>query len=192
MLCSFESSPKSQTNICIISLKVKRSPVKRLTLGQYQHGAPLIENTMHLSSGTLHFDPLKGTKHWEPYWGLLQCDPEIAKYYAWHLKKYGVECETFNLWGIHVSVLKGQEKDQGIDQDKWDEQSKLLEGVEVDFYYNQVIRFDNGKHAWVDVYSEELAAVRERFGLPFKPWYHLTIGRLIRPFEVDFTNYGIR
>ena len=55
-----------------------------------------------------------------------------------------------------------------------------LEGVEIEFAYNHIIRYENGKHAWIDVYSEDLSAIREMYGFPFKPWYHLTIGRLVR------------
>lgn len=118
---------------------------------------------------------MQGTKHFDPWWALLECDEDIAKYYAWHMKKYGVEVNPANLWGVHVSVLKG-ETPPNIQA--W----RKYEGYEVEFHYNHLIRFDNGKHAWVDVYSEDLSAIREEFGFPAKPWYHLTIGRLIRPY----------
>lgn len=140
---------------------------------------------MFTSTGIFHYDPLPGTKHYEPNWALLKCDEDIANYYAWHLKKHGVEVDPFNLWGVHVSSLKG---DLPVNPEVWGK----YEGYEVEFHYNHIIRYDNGKHAWVDVYSEDLSAIREELGFPPKFWYHLTIGRLVRPFNVDFTNYGIR
>jgi hypothetical protein len=132
---------------------------------------------MFSSSGILRFDPKKNTKHFTPWWCLLECDENIAEYYAWLLKKYGLESNSKSLWGTHISVIKGEDIP---DPSTWGN----LEGMEVDFNYNNFVRFENGKHAWVDVYSEDLSAVREMLGLPFKPWYHLTIGRLERPYEI--------
>jgi hypothetical protein len=139
---------------------------------------------MFTSSGIFHYDPLPGTKHYEPWWALLSCDQQIAEYYAWFLKRQGVEVETANLWGVHVSVLKGEVPPNLENWGKY-------EDFEVEFHYNHFIRHDNGKHAWVDIYSEDLSAIRQELGFPAKPWYHLTIGRLIRPYGVDFTKYGL-
>lgn len=68
------------------------------------------ENTMFTSTGILHYDPGQGQKHYEPWWALLVCDDEVARYYAWQLKKHGVEVypNDKGLWGTHVSVLKGE------------------------------------------------------------------------------------
>lgn len=87
--------------------------------------------------------------------------------------------------GTHVSLLKG---DSPPNPEYWGK----YEGFEVEFHFNHLIRYDNGKHAWTDVYSEDLSAIREELGFPPKFWYHLTVGRLVRPYVVDFTNDGIR
>lgn len=131
---------------------------------------------MFISTGILQYDPGLGAKHFDPWWALLLCDPEIVRYYSWQLKKYGVEVYSNDkgLWGTHVSVLKG---DIPPDPSLW----KKYQGYEVEFHYNHLIRVDNGEHAWVDVYSEDLSAIRQELGFPFKPWYHLTVGRLVRP-----------
>ncbi len=141
---------------------------------------------MFTSSGTLQYDPGKGQKHFDPWWALLVCDNEISRYYAWHLKKYGLELfpNDKGLWGTHISVLKGEPPPDPAAWGKYD-------GYEIEFHYNHWLRFDNGKHAWVDIYSEDLSHIREMLGFDSKPWYHLTIGRLVRPYEVDFTKYGI-
>lgn len=141
---------------------------------------------MLTSTGVLQYDPGKGTKQFDPWWALLTCDDEICKYYAWQMKRRGVELypNDKGLWGTHVSVLKG---DVPIDPSKWGK----YQDYEVKFHYNHLVRYDNGKHAWVDVYSEDLSFIRQELGFDAKPWYHLTIGRLVRPFEVNFEKYGI-
>lgn len=141
---------------------------------------------MFTSTGILQYDPGRGLKHFDPWWALLTCDDELSRYYAWQLKKHGVEVypNDKGLWGTHVSVLKG---DVPPNQSNW----AKYDGFEIEFHYNHLIRYDNGKHAWVDVYSEDLSYIRQELGFDSKPWYHMTIGRLVRPFEVDFTKYGI-
>lgn len=131
---------------------------------------------MFTSSGIVRFDPLKGSKHHEPWWCLLECDKQVAEYYAWLIKRYGLPVNTSSPWGTHISIIKGETVPN---PSQWGK----LEGAEIEFHYNHWVRFDNGQHAWVDVYSEDLAAVRESVGLPFKPWYHLTVGRLERTWE---------
>src|ERR1700688_244299 len=131
---------------------------------------------MFTSSGILQFDPLKGTKHFEPWWCLLSCDKQIAEYYSWLIKRYGLPVNTSSPWGTHISVIRG---DTIPDPSAWGK----LEGVEGEFAYNHVVRYDNGQHAWVDVYSEDLSGVREMLGLKPKPWFHLTIGRLDHAYD---------
>jgi hypothetical protein len=141
---------------------------------------------MLTSTGILHYDPGVGTKNFDPHWAILLCDDEIARYYAWHFKRRGIELHSNDkgLWKTHVSVLKG---DTPPNLEAW----KKYEGYEIEFHYNHIVRWDNGKHAWVDVYSEDLSYIRRELGFDSKPWYHLTIGRLVHPFDVDFTKYGI-
>lgn len=144
------------------------------------------EQIMFTSSGILQYDPRSGTKHDEAWWALLICDNELSRYYARLLKSHGVEVypNDKSLWGTHISVLKGAEPPNPVAWGKYD-------GYEVEFHYNHLVRYDNGKHAWVDIYSDDLSYIRQELGFDAKPWYHLTIGRLVRPFEVDFAKYGI-
>ena len=142
---------------------------------------------MFTSTGILQYDPGQGLKHFDPHWALLLCDDEVSRYYAWHLKKHGVEIYSNDkgLWKTHLSVMKGEPVPN---PEAWNK----YQDYEIEYHYNHFIRYDNGKHAWVDVYSEDLSKIREELGFAPKFWYHLTIGRLVRPFAVDFTNYGIR
>lgn len=125
----------------------------------------------HRSTGWLQFDPLKGTKHFEAWWALLVCDDEIPRYYGWFSRRWGVPLELGSRWRTHISVIKG-EKPQRMPF--WGRRHK----EKVEFFYSNVIRWDNGKHAWLDVFSPQLSAMRLELGLRAKETYHLTIGRL--------------
>jgi hypothetical protein len=133
---------------------------------------------MFTSTGILYYDPGLGTKQFEPWWALLLCDNEISRYYAWQLRRQGIEVHSNDkgLWKTHVSVMKGEAP---ANPSLW----KKYDGYEVEFHYSHIIRYDNGEHAWVDVYSEDFSAIREELGFPCKPWYHMTVGRLMRPFK---------
>jgi hypothetical protein len=132
---------------------------------------------MYKTVGKLIFDPRKGTKDFEPWWVLLNLDREIQRYYAWHLERWGVEVCTGSQWGCHISVVKG-EKPPLVD--KWGQKHSKFIKIE----YDGRIRYDNGKHAWIDVYSDELSDFRASLGLHRKRRFHITIGRLKLPFEV--------
>lgn len=124
----------------------------------------------HESVGKLAFDPLQGTKHYDPWWMLLVTDGEIQRLYGWFLKRYGIVAMPNKLWGPHVSIIKHEEPPDktlwgGIDRD-------------IVFRYTTNIRWDNGMHAWLDVYCPMLSEVRQQFGLPAKEWFHMTLGRI--------------
>lgn len=121
-------------------------------------------------TGKLRIDLKPGSKHFEPWWALVLCDEEICNYYAWHLKKWGREIEYGRLWGAHISAIKGEEP---RDKSKWRKINQTIE-----FWYTNQICYDNGKHAWLNVYSPQLSEIRVSLGLSVKPRYHLTIGRL--------------
>lgn len=125
---------------------------------------------VHKSTGLLRFDPLQGTKHFDPWWALLMCDTGIIKFYAWLLKKYGIPTDPSTLWGTHISVIKGHEP---VNKELW---GKKFEPVE--FWYSNQIRWDNKKHAWLDVYSSKMSEIRQSMGLAPKCNFHLTIGLL--------------
>jgi hypothetical protein len=133
---------------------------------------------MFTSTGYLQYDPGLGSDNYEPNWAMLICDDELSRYYAWFLKKYGLETWSNDkgLWKTHISIIKG---DLIPNLNDW----KKYDNYEIEFHYNHIVRYDNGRHAWLDIYSEDLATIREELGLDYKPWYHLTIGRLKRPFK---------
>ena len=130
---------------------------------------------VHESVGVVQFDPGRGTPAFEPWWALLLCDQGIVDYYAWLLLRYGISVHRGSRWGPHVSFVKGLEPP---DRMAW--------GVDpgpVRFWYANRVRWDNGRHAWLDVWSPDLAAIRARLGFdtPEKVSFHLTLGRLVFP-----------
>ena len=126
---------------------------------------------MYKSKGKLVFDYLKHTKHFEPWWAMVLCDREIQRYYAWHLLKWGVKVNIASPWGAHISVIKGEAPP---DKKKW----KLYHGTVLEFEYDPDIKWDNGEHAWANVYCQQLVDLRVELGLIYRPRFHLTIGRL--------------
>lgn len=125
----------------------------------------------HSSTGKLVFDHLKGHRKFEPWWALVIVDQGIIDYYSWMFLKWGIPLQKGSLWGPHISVIKGQEP---INKELWGVDNNKI----VDFHYSNVIRYDNDQHAWLDVYSEEIDALRVKLGYQSKMTFHLTLGRL--------------
>lgn len=124
----------------------------------------------HTSTGTVWYDPGKGERFFEPWWALLRCDEGIIDFYSWLLLKHGVEIERGSRWGSHISFVKGE---PGIN---W----QYCDGKQLKFHYSNIIRRDNGRHAWLDCWCPELHEIRSELGLAKKSNmnFHLTLGRL--------------
>ena len=75
--------------------------------------------------------------------------------------------------GPHISVIRG-EKPKHLNN--WAKCHKST----VKFNYTNQIRWDNRQHAWLDVYSKDLAELRASLGLSYKEKFHLTLGRIDR------------
>lgn len=135
------------------------------------------------SKGVLKYDPGKGTKHFQDFWCLLILDDEIYKYYSWFMNKEGEPINKPNsLWGFHSSVIKGEEPKQN--KNKWG----YKDGKEIEFYYGNYISWSNGRHAWMNLYCEELSELRDFYGLYTnggKLKYHMTLGRLRNPTQPE-------
>jgi hypothetical protein len=140
------------------------------------------------TTGTLQFDPGIGTKHFEHHWCILLCDEQIADYYRWFLTREKIETFKPNaLWSFHMSIIKGEEPTKNKDQ--W----AKLNGQKVTFHYGNFINYSNGRHAWLNCYSDDLSDIREFYGLDTngrKVKYHMTLGRLKKPWEEDVKKPG--
>ena len=140
-------------------------------------------NFQYRSSGILTYDPGIGGKHYEPHWCLLKLDDEFYRYYTWFMNKEGEPIHKPNaLWGFHASVIKGEKPTQNID--KWG----LKNGKTIEFDYGNYISWTNGRHAWMNLYCEELSELRNFYGLYTngnKLKYHMTLGRLKNPTQPE-------
>lgn len=122
------------------------------------------DNFCHATAGILRY-----TGHWL----LLQCDDEIARYYAAEVqRRLGIKLHYKSQWGAHVSVIRGEKLLKN--ETKWG----WHEGKEVRIKYTHDI-YTNGQHWWLNVECDALAKVRGFYGFGTKKrWFHLTIGRL--------------
>lgn len=125
----------------------------------------------YASTGRVQYDPGVGTRGFEPWWALLICDSGIIDYYSWLLKRHGIALHKGSAYGPHVCFVRGVEPP---DTASWGH-----DPGPVSFRYTNVIRWDNGRHAWLDVYSPQLADLRAKLGFhtPDKVVFHLTLGR---------------
>ena len=127
----------------------------------------------HSSTGIIEYDPKK-EKASEPFWGIVQCDSEILKYYRWLLLRRGIDIHKGSLWGAHITWNRGEEPPH---KSLWSK----YEGAAVEFRYSNYLRWDNGQHVWLDVYCTILNQIRIELGLEPLPQmsFHLTVGRLV-------------
>ena len=127
---------------------------------------------MESSKGTLRYSPkLLGAKS-SKWWIILDCDPEIGKYYRhlYYLFTNKTESLLRPAWNEHISVAADEEPPN---KEFWEQHT----GEIVLFQYDTEIRFDS-IYCWLDVYSERLKQIRVELGLSPEPFYplHLTVG----------------
>lgn len=128
------------------------------------------------STGTLRYSPkLIGDQPQSPNWWLvLDCDPEIGKYFRHLYLLDHYRCKTLRrpAWDSHITVIRNEEPD-----DKHKPMWNRFAGCKVQF---QVI-FNprtNGEYCWLPIQSDFLLDLRQDFGLSRHPHYplHLSIG----------------
>lgn len=124
------------------------------------------------ASGKLVYSPKTHLKD-SSRWLVLMGDEELSKYYRalYHQEFFYRPKLTRPVWGTHVSIVRGEvipnAQAWGFAANKF-----------INFEYEPGIK-DNGEYYWLKVYCDELAAIRELFGLKREPQFgfHLTIGR---------------
>jgi hypothetical protein len=133
----------------------------------------------HESKGVVRYDPGKGTKHFDPWFALVECDRGIIEYLSWFMERHGRPLHVGSRWGAHITFVRGEEP--VVHPELWGQ----AEGEAITFHHAQVIRWDNGWHAWVDVWCPRLLELRFALGLVEKTSarFHLTLGRLVHPEE---------
>lgn len=124
------------------------------------------------SSGKLVYNPKTHLRDSER-WLVLMVEEELSLYYRCLFRREFFWKPKLQrpVWGSHVSIVRG-EKIPNVDA--WG----FAANKTINFEYEPGVS-SNGEYYWLKVYCDELAAIRELFGLPREPrfGFHLTIGR---------------
>lgn len=126
------------------------------------------------SVGKLRYSPqLLGGKQ-ERWWIVIDCDPEIGKYYRelYRLEHHGVHELLRPAWDSHITVLRNEEP-----PDEFKSQWGRYEGWEIPFVVFPPCETD-GYYVWVSVESGFCHDLRKELGLSRWPLidFHVSIG----------------
>lgn len=133
------------------------------------------------ASGKLRYSPqLLGSRADSfSWWLVVDCDPEIGKYYRhlYYLANYKCQNLLRPSWAEHISVIRNEEPSEDK-KSLW----KKYDGQEVVFQYHPEVRGD-GLYFWLDVDCDFLLDIRAEIGLSRDPEYplHLTVGNARSP-----------
>ena len=126
------------------------------------------------SIGRIRYSPKQLGDHQQNWWLVLDCDPEIGKYYRhlYWLSQYKCNTLVRPAWGEHISVVRNEKPPK---EQIW----RLYNNQEVKFYYGKFIQTD-GEHFWLGVSCPILIEMRTELGLPKEPDppLHLTVGHV--------------
>jgi hypothetical protein len=128
--------------------------------------------------GILDFTPVdvtrkhKSQSEWKCT-AIIKTDCDIADYYAWFLKTRFSLVLNKPLRGTHVSFINDR-----MNKELFMEGSKIFNGREITFYYENMPRSNTGNHWWLRVWSTEAEDIRQALGLTRDPYFslHLTLG----------------
>lgn len=142
----------------------------------------------HKGTGTIIYDPHRpGLKRRNEWWCTIVVDPEIARYYRWHIDRnvtnpFGQK-QILHVpsWGAHISVIRG-EKPADDKMHLW----KKYHGQTVEFEYEHCPKVNRGVHAqdgggifwFVEVKCDLAKRIRDEFGFKSDWLFHMTVGRV--------------
>lgn len=128
-------------------------------------------------TGRLVYEPhrpdLRKTRKADKFMLVLELKGDIAKYYAWWLKKHFHLEVQLPAWRPHVTVLDGRIAVREEKHHLW----KKYQGELITFEYNVNIE-QHWKFWTLPVRSERLNEIREELGFARTDKLHLTIGRM--------------
>lgn len=124
-------------------------------------------------SGILRYSPkLLGNKSSSKWWLVIDCDPNLGKYYRhlYHLMTHRVEKLQRPAWDCHITVIRDEEPPN---QALWEKYA----GQSIEF--NVVSQPEtNGDYHWFSVECKLALDIREELGLIREPKIplHVSIG----------------
>jgi hypothetical protein len=124
------------------------------------------------SIGILRYSPqLVGTVTENNWWLVIDCDPEIGRYFRhlYYLANYRCRQLLRPAWEEHISVVRNEEPPN---KHLW----KKYNGNTIIFHYEPVVKYD-GLYCWINVNCPQALEIRQELGLrgPIIP-LHLTVG----------------
>lgn len=125
---------------------------------------------MYKIRGVVKYNPIrKGIKSKSNICVIDVDSDELCEYYQWHvMKQYGVRLHS-PMFGTHTTIIKPEESN--IHHPMWGKH----EGKEIEIEYGFVERHWG---FWsLNVYSDEVIAIRKEMGLNLYYRLHMTIGK---------------
>jgi len=129
--------------------------------------------TSFKTAGTLRYSPkLLGQVQSENWWVVLDCDPEISRYFRHLYFIHTYRKLQRPAWGAHITVVANEEPEDAR-KPLWQKHEGLAVTIDVSMEL-----CDNEKFFWLGVESPVLSEIRVELGLPPLPKhpFHLTIG----------------
>jgi len=128
--------------------------------------------------GILLYNPPRGKMKTNPWWLVVDVEPEITRYYRWWVQKEKGILLCKPSWDAHITVVRGMEP---TNSDIWNKHNLR----EIKFSICHMPRQSGDTTGWdrpdnywfVDIFSKNLSDIMTELGFPEKEKYHLTIGR---------------
>jgi hypothetical protein len=136
--------------------------------------SPSVQENAFAITGTLRYSPklLGGNSPSPNWWLILNCDPEIGKYFRHlhYLHRHRTEKLHRPAWAEHVTVIRNE---QPPNPKLWE----AFSGQQVEIKVLLPAQ-SNGYYVWLPVQCDYLLDLREGLGLPRHPVIplHLSIG----------------
>ncbi len=120
----------------------------------------------------------KGRVRCEEDWYSLTLGPEFGDYFREAVQ--AVDSDVSFVEKPHISLIKSESPCRKIEKF-----GRAFVNEIVEFKIHELLQYENGRHIWVNCYSERLCEIREYFNLPvfrqdkqFRVNFHSTLARL--------------
>ncbi len=135
-------------------------------------GGGVKNRRIKMDKGILRYSPKLLGKSSSKWWLVIDCDPELGKYYRhlFHLMSYRCYKLQRPAWECHITVIRDEEPPN---KELWEKYANQ----EVEFNVSSEVK-DNGDYHWYQVECNLALDIRQELGLIREPQYplHLSIG----------------